>query len=878
MRHLLFAFSLLFSPVALAQQQPPAADGAALPSGKLPDQARPIAYRLDLTIVPDRPRFSGHAEIDIDLRHAASSIFLHGRNLAMRSATVAVGGRSYRARFTQRTQHGLAQLDFGRELPAGRMTLRFDYDAAFGTGPSGLYRVNVEDRWYSWSQFESIDARAAFPAFDEPGYKTPFTVSVTTRAGLFATSNAPQAGTPERKGKLVRYRFAPTAPLPTYLVAFAVGPFATVATTVPPTPQRATPLPVRIVGTQPNAASMAFARDETGKIVSLLERYFDQPFPFPKLDQIGSPIMPGAMENAGADIYGDGILFLDEKAPARQQEAFGMVVAHELAHQWFGDLVTPVWWDDIWLNESFANWMGYRIGNEWRPGLEMNASAIREALAAMDIDALSVGRPIHERITRDGDIDAAFDQITYGKGGQVVAMIADFMGDTAFRDGVRLHMSRHRYGNASTDDFFGALADAAHDPRVLAALRSFVDQQGVPLVRLRRQGGTLVATQQPYAYFGTNVAARQWIIPFCVRQAAAKACTLIDKPEMAIRAPAGTGAMIPNAEGTGYYRFDLDPADWQALMAGFATLPQGEALAVTDSLWASFYAGQPRLDALFALARASAAHPAQRVLLDNAHRLEGLRARGLVSAAADPAFRRQVGAIYGPLLAKLGFDPAAGAYAGEDHERRELRSELVGLLVRAGNDAALRGKLVAALDAALAGKADALDDAFGSLAVAAAIQERGAAFGQSLIDRAHRTPALAAAIYEGIAQSGNADLARTLVTQPGKAGLDDNAWLGLAEGFAADPATRDLVAPTLIANFSKVLASPGGIFSGHGPEMFRGMCTEAAADALTGELRPMLAKRGSTLSVDRTIETIRNCARFRAAKADTVSDAIARLD
>ncbi|MFN5821816.1 MAG: M1 family metallopeptidase, partial [Novosphingobium sp.] len=258
--------------------------------------------------------------------------------------------------------------------------------------------------------------------------------------------------------------------------------------TVPPTPQRAKPLPLRIVSPRPNADKLAFALEGSKEIVRLLEAYFGDAFPYPKLDQITSPIMPGAMENAGADLYNDALLVMDEKATTGQKRSFGMVVSHELAHQWFGDLVTPAWWDDIWLNESFANWMGFRIGDEWRPALNIRAGAVQEGFDAMRTDALVAGRPIRQRIETNAQIDEAFDSITYGKGGHVVAMIAGYMGDDKFRDGVRRYMAAHRYGNATSTDFFKAMAEASGDARIVPAMQSFTDQQGVPLLTFARTG------------------------------------------------------------------------------------------------------------------------------------------------------------------------------------------------------------------------------------------------------------------------------------------------------------------------------------------------------------------------------------------------------
>ncbi|TGX56146.1 M1 family peptidase [Sphingomonas gei] len=866
MRVLLLVLCAFILPApALAQSAPP------LPTGKLPDLVRPLAYRLDMTILPAQPRFAGHAEIDIELKQPAASIFLHGRGLNMRKALVRIGKSETPVTFTQKTQWGLAQLDFGRTLPAGKLTLKFDYDAAFGGSPSGLYRIKVADDWYSWSQFESIDARAAFPSFDEPGYKTPFTVSVTTKRGFVAVSNAPELGKPLAAGKLVKHRFAATEPLPTYLVAFVVGPFVTLEGTVPATPQRPRPLPLRIVGTKPYAGQMQYALEGSKKIVALLESYFDQPFPYPKLDQIGSPVMPGAMENAGADIYGDGILFVDEKAPTEDKRTFGMVVAHELSHQWFGDVVTPAWWDDIWLNESFANWMGYRIGNEWRPDLNIGVSAIDEAFEAMQIDALGAGRPIHQRITKDADIDAAFDQITYGKGGQVVAMIAAYLGEEKFRDGVRLHMRRYHHGNATTDQFFDSLASAAHDPRVLESLRSFVDQQGMPVVTLKHDGGGLIASQSRYASFGSNVPPEQWIVPVCVRRVAVRSCTLLDKPGGAIEAK-GDGVIVPNAGGWGYYRFDMDPADWSALIAAAPTLPEGEALAVTDSLWASFYAGKAKLPQLAALARSMAAHPASNAALDNGKRWRELQRRGLISEAALPAYRRLIVDIYGPKLEQLGFDPAADAYAADTLDRRKLRSDLVELVAGAGGDALTRGKLITAADAYLAGDAKALDSEFAQLALSLDVKDKGVPLARTLADKGLADPALRQLAFEAIGGSGNAEVARWFLGEFKDPRLSQAERLHVATRFLGSPRTRDAGADTLLGSFgtSKV---GGGIFSARAGQMFNVLCTNSAADAVDAKLRPQLANT-STLGLDRALEAIRNCARFKDAKAGEVSAAV----
>ena len=334
------ALALSINAPAWGQAAVAPAPAAPVPAGKLTGQVQPQAYRLDLTIDPNQERFSGKSEIDAVLKAASRTIDLHWRDLKLQTVEVIAGGQVLKPSWQQVDETGVGRLTFAEAVPAGPITLRFAYDGPFQSAPAGLFRVKVGDDWYAWTQLQSIDARGVFPSFDEPGFKTPFTVTLRTPPGQTAVSNGPQTGV-SREGGLDVHTFAPTLPLPTYLVAAMVGPFAVVEGSVPPTPQRATPLPLRIISPKPNAGRLGFALEGSKEIVRLLESYFGDAFPYPKLDQITTPILPGAMENAGADLYNDSIIVMDEQAATGQKRTFGMVVAHELAHQWFGDLVTP---------------------------------------------------------------------------------------------------------------------------------------------------------------------------------------------------------------------------------------------------------------------------------------------------------------------------------------------------------------------------------------------------------------------------------------------------------------------------------------------------------------------------------------------------------
>ncbi|NCU11723.1 MAG: M1 family metallopeptidase [Sphingomonadaceae bacterium] len=851
---------------------------APVPPGKLTDAVRPTAYRIDLTVDPAQERFSGKVEIDTLLKRPARFIDLHGRDLKMASAVAVVGGKRFPARYFELDPTGVARLTFDRTLPAGKVTLLFDYDAPFNTGPAGMFRVKVADAWYSWTQFQSIDARAAFPGFDEPGFKVPFTVTLRTPKGLTAVTNAPQTSLTSENGLDV-HRFAPTLPLPTYLMAFMVGPFASVGDTIAPTPQRGWPLPVRIVTTQPNAPKMDFAMRGTKDIVRILEDYFGQAFPYPKLDQISTPILPGAMENAGADLYNDSILILDDNATTRQKRTFGMVVAHELGHQWFGDMVTPAWWDDIWLNESFANWMGFKIGHLWRPDLNIQAGALAEGFSAMNTDALVAGRPIRQPIETNAQIDEAFDSITYGKGGHVVAMIAGYMGDEKFRDGVRAYMKAHEHGSATSADFFGAMAKVAGDPRILPAMQSFTDQQGVPLVTFAADGkGGYTVTQARYARLGTQAPATRWGIPLCVRPVSGQqACQLLDAASGSV---AVAGPFVPNAGGTGYYRFELPAQDWDALIALAGKLPGGEALALDDSLFASFQAGRASPAQLIAGARQLATNPDSYASASGMDSLQWFFSAGMLDEAGEAGYRRLVGQTYAPRLATLGFDPRARAYAGEDPEKSEMRAEAVGKLATVARDPALRKQLSDAARAYLGGDKAALDPAWFRSAFGIVIEEGGleAAKRVAELSLSSQDPLLRPAALGSVSASGQPDIARWLLTEFADPRLRTSEKLGLIRGVVGRRETRDFGFAWLKDNYEALSTGGGGIFfTSSLPGLFGGYCSVAKADEIAAFLRPKLAGKTGALSLERTIERVRSCGVLKDARGAELSAEFAKV-
>jgi len=866
--------------VAATEAAQPAipAEAGPIPTGKLSDAITPSAYRLNLTVDPAQERFSGHAEIDVTLKAPSRTIWLHGRDLKVSKATAMVGGKSFAASYAEVDPTGVALLTFTEPLPAGPVTLAFDYDAAFGDSASGLYRVKVGDDWYAWTQFQSIDARAAFPSFDEPGFKTPFAVTLTTPKGLMAVANTNQTGTAPA-GDMVSHTFAPTLPLPTYLVAMVVGPFAVAEGVVAPTAQRSQPLPLRMVATQPNAGQLDYGLQGSKRIVELLESYFDEGFPFPKLDQIASPVMPGAMENAGAVIYADALIVLDDKAPPAQKRSFGMVVAHELAHQWFGDLVTPAWWDDIWLNESFANWMGFRIGGEWDPSLDIGAGALEEGFAAMKLDALTAGRPIHQPIEQSAAIDSAFDAITYGKGGHVIAMVAGFMGDDKFRDGVRRYMAAHRYGSATTEDFFAALGEAAGDPQIAPAMLSFIDQQGVPLLTFAPgKRRTWSVTQSRYAQVGVTAPATAWKIPVCARQGETRDCLLLDRARGSLKIGA-KGPVMPNAGGTGYYRFELPGKEWDKLIATADTLNGAEAMALSDSLVASFAAGRASPAQLVAAAEKLGRNPdryARGVALDGLNVFLG---NGWLDETATAAVRAYIADRNARRLAAMGFDPRAGLYVGADPDAQSARRSLVNLLAGPARDTAVNATLTKAARAYLGGDKTALDAAFMGPAFAAFVREGGAEAAKQLGEAAlaSQDPVFRPTALGTIGSGGDPALADWLLNQWKDERLRSIERFGVIAAVIGAPETRQFGYDWLKANYVE-LASGGGLFMAQRvPGLLGGFCSTEMADRIQADFAAMVGESRGKLSLARTIERTRNCGLLKAARGAEVNTALAGL-
>jgi aminopeptidase N len=855
-----------------------AARADAPPQGRLPEQVTPSAYRLDLNVDPGEPRFSAHAEIDAVLAQPGTVIYLHGNGLRVNSARIRAGQKTYVAHYAQVDPLGVARLDLSRPVSAGPITLYFDYSGELRHTPDGLYRAKVGNDWYAWTQMEAIDARRVFPGFDEPRFKTPFTVTIRAPKGAKVFANAPEIGV-IASGSTTVHRFAATKPLPTYLVAIGVGPFEVVETTVPPNAVRHEPLPFRVIAPKGQGPRMGFAAAEGPRLLGMLEGYFGTPYPYEKLDFLASTLQGGAMENAGLIIFADSLILLDPHAPLRQLRAFAEVSAHEMAHQWFGDLVTPTWWTDLWLNESFAQWMGKKIADRWRPDLGIAAEGLDDAFAAMDVDALGAGRPIHQEITRNTEISGAFDAITYNKGAQVLSMFEAYLGSDTFARGVRLHLSRHRHGSATADDFFQALGEAADNPRVVPAMRTFTDQTGVPVVSVGEGAQGVQLAQARYRPLGAEArAAQRWLIPMCLARGATRSCILLETAAQTI-APLGApgAALMPDAGAAGYYRFRFDGPGWDRLLGEADHLSGPEAMAVADNLWADFAAGGIDFDRVIAGARALAGNPERLAAIKLGYRFKSL-SDTMLSEQQRAAYRALMQSLYGPRLAALGSDVTVGAYAADPAPRAALRQSLLQLVALEARDPGLRATLAAAARANLDGDAHALDPAFRTVALQVAAQDGDAAFLIRLKDALQNSsdPLFKHDASIAIGSVDTPALTEAALEIATSHDLESPFAMRIVYLASGHPGSRETTTAYIENHLPRVL----GLFPpGWWPSivrLFDGFCDADAAAKVERFFKPRLKELGGgELQLAKTTEQIRVCAALKSARGSEIAAAFA---
>ncbi|MCP4085242.1 MAG: M1 family metallopeptidase [Actinomycetia bacterium] len=652
---------------------------------RLPRTATPRRYDLALRPDLDLASFTGSVTIEIDVHEAVSELVLNAVDLEIQSATA--GGLAATPVFDEETERVALELD-GR-LEAGPTLVEIEFSGSINDKLVGFYRSTFTDddgheRTIATTQFESTHARRAFPCWDEPDLKATFAVTLEIDEGLLAIANGPEETITELEGGRRSIRFEETPVISTYLVAYVVGPLEATD------PVDVDGVPLRIVHVPGKAHLTPFALDIGAFALRHLSDFFAIDYPFGKCDMVALPDFAfGAMENIGCVTFREVLLLIDESTATQpEMERAADVISHELAHMWFGNLVTMRWWNGIWLKEAFATFMEMHTVDGWKPEWHRWVSFGLSRSAAFTIDELASTRPIEFDVVSPDEAEGMYDVLTYEKGAAVVRMIQQYLTPETFREGCRHYMATHTYGNTETDDLWGSLEHASGQP-IRRVMASWIFQGGFPVVsaRLSADRQTVELDQRRYHHAGAEVDEAQWAVPVVARLSRGGEVgierVLLDGRSASIAGNTPIDWVVINAGGSGWYRATYDDALSDALATAMATLDPVERYGLIDDGWAAVLAGERTIAQFLDLVdrfaddtdlsvwqRISAGLDAIDRLLDDDEAREALAAR--------------VRDLTGPMAQSLGPD----ARPDDDERTRGVRALLLRLRGDLGHDAA----------------------------------------------------------------------------------------------------------------------------------------------------------------------------------------------
>lgn len=699
---------------------------------RLPTTLRPRRYTATVTLDLEGRAFTGEQRVELELSQPTTEIILHANALELGEVTFRAGDDTRKpasARVVPVSE--TVVFTFDAPLPKGAATLDVLWTGHFSDGLRGLYAAGK----VTATQFEAADARRMFPCFDEPAFKAKWALTVRVPPGNAVLGNG-KVVKDEQDGALRKVTFQETELLSSYLIALVVGPL------VGTPEEQVEGVAVRTWALEEKAHLAKFGQDAALQVLPRLREYFGLPYAFGKVDQVGIPdFEAGAMENAGLITYREVALLLDPAtAPLSVQKRVAEVVTHELAHQWFGNWVTMVWWDDLWLNEAFATWMAFKIVDQWRPDWRMWLDFDAHRASALALDALKSTHPIHGEVRNAGEAGESFDAITYEKGGAVLRMIEGFLGEDPFREGIRLYMRKHAKANAVKDDLWNALGEAAKQP-VSELATAWIGQSGFPLVSVKVEGRKVELTQRRFYSEPGVKSPETWPVPMVLRfedGAGVREQRVLFRDARATVTLEGTGEvkwLCANGGSTGFYRVAYEKAALDKLSAHLGTLAPSERISLLADTWALVRAGQAPVADLLDLTGRFGDEEDEAVLDELVGRLGYIENR-LTEGEDQERFRRWVESLLGGGLKKLGWQ----SMKGEPDRVRLRRAALVravGGLARSPETLAEARPLVARM---LQGDKNALDANLLDTAVGMVARAGDAALFDELLKRMPTEP------------------------------------------------------------------------------------------------------------------------------------------
>jgi len=646
-----------------------ASAGAAAGDVRLGNEVTPFYQSIDLKIDPSGDDYGGSTRISLEVREEVDSFSLHADGIEVSNVRLGLGGTAIPV--SHSIENDILTIASAQTLTPGKYSLVIDFTNEFNTQAVGLYRMESDGVGYAYTQFEATDARKAFPCFDEPSFKIPFQLNITTREDNEVVTNTPVRSESRQDGWKI-LEFGVTRPLPTYLLAIAVGPMDSIE--IPNLP-----VPGRVYTVKGMSGLAAYAAGMVAPILEAQQAYFAMAYPYEKLDLIAVPeYWPGAMEHPGAITFKDSIILYDsENSSADQRRQAAKVISHELAHQWFGNLVTMEWWDDLWLNESFGDWMGDKITTELYPETKHELLELRGVNGIMTSDSRATSEPIRKPGSTPSEMFQSVGLI-YNKGKAVIGMFERWMGEETFRVGVNAYLRENAWGNAQAKDFWRALTDAA-GADVASSMETFLEQPGVPLVEANIEEEGVRLTQQRFSNYGTELDAQTWRIPVGLRMGSEgkviEKTVLLTESEMLVEID-GFGTIdwvMPDADGAGYYRWNIGDTAIAAIAPGAdRILNERERVSFLGNLGALLDAGAIRGDTYMEALGAFATDPEPFVVSAVISELDGVRDTFVTENLTDE-FANYLQKTLSPAMEHFGIN----AKPGEDEAVAGFRPRLL---------------------------------------------------------------------------------------------------------------------------------------------------------------------------------------------------------
>jgi len=644
---------------------------------------RPQHYSLTLTPDLKAATFAGAESIDVNLSAPVRTITLNSAEITFLSVSINAGRKSQKAAVSLDKDKEKATLTFPEEVPAGKATLAIEYAGILNNELRGFYLSRTDRRNYAVTQFEPTDARRAFPSFDEPAFKATYDISLVVDANDTGISNSPIAtDTPGPGAGKHTIKFLTTPKMSTYLVAFLVGDFQC-------STGEQDSVAIRVCSTPEKLALTPYGVDVAKYVLHYYNDYFGIPYPLKKLDLIALPdFEAGAMENFGAITYRETDLLIDAKnASIDAKKRVDLVIAHEMAHQWFGDLVTMQWWDNIWLNEGFATWMENKPVAAKHPEWNIDQAVAADLDDTLNLDAQPTTRAIRAKAETPDEINQLFDGIAYGKASDVLLTVENYLGTETFRKGVHNYLAAHLYSNATAEDFWGAQSATSHKP-VDKIMQSLVTQPGEPLLTFSELENGKVSITQKRFFLSPGIQphqAQRWTLPVCFKTTVERReCEVLSPSDSELNVPAG-GLFFANAGGKGYYRSAYSPAAYRELAAKIETvLTPSERISFIGDEWVQVRANKSSIGKYLDLLAAVKDDPNAEVVSSALAGYEATYATIAATPEERTALQAWVRATLVPVYAKLGAPSDA-----DSPNTRELRSALFAALGYAKYPAAL---------------------------------------------------------------------------------------------------------------------------------------------------------------------------------------------